>query len=345
MNNTLHLFASAFAFALLSLGQAQSDPSGLPSPFETRGSIESYSPEFDELVSPDAKIEILAEGFRWSEGPVWDAAKDRLLFTDVPENTAYAWSEEDGLSIFLQPSGHSELNPEGFREAGANGLAFAPDGRLAICQHGNQQVALYDEDSGLITPLVDRYEDQNFYSPNDLVYANNGTLFFTDPPYGLPMEKHEGIETHYVYRLDPNGNVQRVVDSIRYPNGVALSPDNNTLYVASSDWRTPAVYSIPLDSELNVSGEPTLLFDATAYRSDSLRGGCDGMAIVSDGNIWTTGPGGVYVIKPNGKLIGFLNVEGRIANCAFGGPQGTTLYMTAANKLLRIETLVTAVQN
>lgn len=334
------LSALALSIAAASYAYGQREIVSHDSPYPTLGSIESYSPEFAELIDADAPMEVLAQGFRWSEGPLWDPSNNRLLFTDVPENTAHQWTQQDGVSIFLRPSGHTEVNPEGFRESGANGLAFSPEGQLVLCQHGNKQVALYDEASRTFTPLVNRYRDRSFYSPNDLVFSSNGTLFFTDPPYGLHGEQQQTIDTHYVYRRAADGTVTEVTDAIRYPNGIGLSPDGRTLYIASSDGRSPAIYAYPLDGDEFPTGESTLLFDATQYRSDTRKGGCDGMAIDSRGNIWATGPGGVWVIKPSGEVIGFLDTDGRLANCAFGGPHGTTLYITAANRLLRVETKV-----
>lgn len=310
-------------------------------PYETLGSVESYAPEFDELIAADAKLEILAKGFRWSEGPVWDSEQDRLIFTDVPKNTAYTWTEGDGVSIFLQPSGHAKMQVEGSPSPGANGLVFTPDHQLVLCQHGNRQVALYDDATQTITTLTDRYGDREFNSPNDLVFASNGDLFFTDPPYGRSLEEKKKINTHYVYRLSAEGEVSQITDSIFYPNGIGLSPDNATLYIASSAPGSAAVYSFDLDKEGNAIGEAKTLLDGTAYQSDTRKGSCDGMAIDERGNIWTSGPGGVYVIAPNGTLLGFINTQGGLANCTFGGPNGTTLYLTAANKLMRIETKVT----
>jgi len=309
-------------------------------PFETHGSVEGYDPEFNQLVAPDTQMEVLATGFRWSEGPAWDSENNRLLFTDVPENTAYAWTEESGVSIFLQPSGHKEMKPDGVGSPGANGLAFNPEGQLALCQHGNRRVALYNEATGTFTTLTDRYGEREFYSPNDLVFAADGTLFFTDPPYGLTREARRSVDTHYVFRRDVDGSVHPFTDSIRFPNGISLSPDEKTLYIAVSDFATAGVLAYQLDDNRNLSGTPTRLLDASRYVSESRKGGCDGMAIDEYGNIWATGPGGVYVIEPKGDLIGFLHIEGRLANCAFGGADGSTFYITAADKLLRIKTKV-----
>ncbi len=341
MTPSLRFLASTLALGLLTYIHTQAEPSSRPAPYAPHGSIERYSPEFDELVAPGAQMETIAEGFSWSEGPLWDTKRNRLLFNDVPENTTYAWSEEEGLDVFIRPSGHPELKPEGLREPGANGLAFSPEGQLVLCQHGNKQIALYDEATRSFTPLADHYGQRKFYSPNDLVYAANGDLYFTDPPYGLPREKQREIDTHYVYLLRTDGTVEQLIDSIPYPNGIGLSPDGSTLYLASSHPFSPALYAFELDSRGTPTGSPKVLFDATAYRSENRYGGCDGIAIDSRGNIWSTGPGGVYVIKPDGELIGFLQTEGLLANCAFGGPKGTTLYITAGKQLLRLETKIT----
>ncbi len=336
----LPLIASALAAVAHLFGADIQPITSFQAPYETLGSVEGYAPEFDELIAEDAKLEILAQGFRWSEGPAWNSVQDRLIFTDVPKNTAYAWTESDGVSIFLQPSGHAEMHVEGSPSPGANGLIFTPDHQLVLCQHGNGQVALYDEATQAITTLADRYGDRNFYSPNDLVFASNGDLFFTDPPYGRSPEEKKKINTHYVYRLSAEGEVSQIIDSIFYPNGIGLSPDNATLYVASSAPNSTALYSFDLDKDGNAIGEAKTLLDAETYKSNGRNGWCDGMDIDERGNIWTTGPGGIYVIAPDGTLLGFLNTEGRLANCTFGGPNGTTLYITADTKLLRIETKV-----
>lgn len=320
------------------IAHAQPTITSFQHPYPLHGGIERYEPEFDELVITNAKFEILAEGFRWSEGPVWDPRKQRLLFSDVPANTAYSWDESSGVSIFLKPSGHSEMTPQGVASAGANGLMFSPQGQLAICQHGNRRIALYNESTNTFATLADRYQDREFYSPNDLAYDTKGTLYFTDPPYGLPHEKRTEIKTHYVYRRATDGTISQIIDSIAYPNGIGLSPDDSILYIGSSDQETPGLYAFELDSYGVPHGESTLLFDAKSHRSEKRKGGCDGMVIDIQGNIWTTGPGGVYVLAPTGKLLGFLDVEARLANLTFGGPDGTTLYITAAQKLLRIET-------
>lgn len=334
-----YLLAAAFTLLACTTVVANEIQS-FPAPYNTIGSIESYSAELSELIDPEAKLEILAEGFRWSEGPVWDQANDRLLFTDVPNNVAYAWTENDGVSIFLKPSGHPEMQPEGLGSPGANGLAFTPDGQLALCQHGNKRIALYDEATNTFTSLVDSYGEQKFYSPNDLVFAADGTVYFTDPPYGILPQNRTEIANHYVYRRLPDGTVEQLIDSIVFPNGIGLSPDGSTLYVASSNRKAPGpgIYAYQIASDGTFSDESKLFFDANPYHNEQHPGACDGLKVDSQGNVWATGPGGVFIIKPNGEILGRINTQGRLANLAFGGPENRTLYITAAKRLLRIET-------
>ena len=307
-------------------------------PYPTFGTIHRFDPAFDQLVAPEAQPVALARGFNWSEGPAWDQAQQRLLFSDVPENTAYQWTEEKGVSIFLRPSGLTGY-VSGTR-GGSNGLAFAPDGRLVLCQHGDRRLAVYDETTHSLSTLADRCGDRLFYSPNDLVFGGSGALFFTDPPWGYAEENRKGKDLNYVYRLGTDGSVVALIDSISYPNGIGLSPDQRTLYVGSTR-PIAALWGFPLDADGNVSGEGVQLFDADARKTSKRggRSGCDGMAIDQAGNIWTTGPSGVWVLRPDGHLLGHIELPSSVANCAFGGPDGTTLYMTADDTLARLPTL------
>jgi len=307
------------------------------------GQIERYSAALDELMLEEAEVEVLARGFLWSEGPVWDSANRRLIFTDVPANTAYAWTEEAGVSLFLRPSGHTSVDPDSTSRQGANGLAFSPDGQLVLCQHGDRRVALYSERDHTFATIAKRSAERRFLSPNDLVYDSRGNLFFTDPPYGHPREVSEALDRHYIYRIDPDGSVTTLADSIWYPNGIGLSPDERTLYVTSSYYKDPALYAFSLDSSGTPQGEARLLLHARPFLGEGRKGACDGLAVDKLGNVWLTGPGGVYILSPMGELLGFVNIEGQLANCAFGGPDGTTLYLTAHDKLLRIQTKVTGI--
>jgi gluconolactonase len=204
--------------------------------YPTFGKIDRFDPAFDKLVPPDAKLEKLAEGFVWSEGPVWIRDGGYLVFSDVPKNTAFKWKEGEGISVFLKPSGYSGSTARG-DEPGSNGLTVDSQGRLVLCQHGDRRVARLEKDRTQTT-LADKYLGKRLNSPNDLVYKSNGDLYFTDPPYGLKGENQDPkkeLPYNGVYRLSKNGELTLLTSELTYPNGIALSPDEQTLYVAVSD--------------------------------------------------------------------------------------------------------------
>ncbi|MEM9081661.1 MAG: SMP-30/gluconolactonase/LRE family protein [Verrucomicrobiota bacterium] len=303
---------------------------------EPIGSIVRHDPALEQLIAPDAKIEYLAGGFTWSEGPAWEKAENRLLFSDVPNNTVHSWSEKDGLQVYLQPSGYT--GPKRYsKESGSNGLAFDAQGRLISCEHGDRRVSILTKNGGKRT-LADNYQGKRFNSPNDLTIHSSGAIFFTDPPYGLPKNIPDAQELeHYgVYRIDPDKTVTLVIDNLERPNGITLSPDNKTLYVAQSHRPAPHIIAYPVNDDLSL-GEAKILFDATE-QANQYPGMPDGLKVDTQGNIWTTGPGGVLIISPEGKLLGHILTNRRTANCAFGD-DGSTLYMTADDDLLRLKVL------
>jgi gluconolactonase len=303
------------------------------------GRVERLDPRLDQLIPKDAVIEVLAEGFKWSEGPVWDKAKQRVLFSDVPNNVVHAWSEKDGASVFLKPSGYTGPEGEGGREPGGNGLAFDASGRLILCQHGNRQVARLEADGSFKT-LAGRFEGKRFNSPNDLVIAKDGAIYFTDPPYGLTKifeDPGREIGWNGVYRLAPDGAVSVLVKDLKAPNGIGLSPDGRTLYVGQSDRDRPLVMAYDVQSDGSVANG-RVLFDTTPVRSMG-PGAPDGLKIDAQGHIFTTGPGGVLVLTPKGEHLGTIVTGVPTANCGFGGSDGKTLYITANNMLCRIRTL------
>jgi gluconolactonase len=303
---------------------------------KTIGRIERQDPRLDGLVPRDAVIEVLAEGFQWSEGPVWDKAAGRVLFSDVPNNVVHAWSEKDGLSTFLKPSGYTGPEGGGGREPGANGLAFDPQGRLVLCQHGDRRLSRLE--NGRFVTLVDRFEGKRFNSPNDLVIAADGVVFFTDPPYGLTKtfdDPGREIGWNGVYRLSPDGRVSVLVKDLRAPNGIGLSPDGRTLYVGQSDPNRPVVMAYDLARDGTVSNG-RVFFDTTPLRKNG-PGAPDGLKVDREGNVFTTGPGGVVVVSPKGEYLGTIVTGVPTANCAFGD-DGSTLYMTANHELCRVRT-------
>lgn len=303
---------------------------------EFHGKIERFDPAFDHLVAADTKVEKLAEGFHWAEGPVW--YQGAIVFSDVPANTAYRWKE--GMSeaeVFLKPSGLMEPNPA-FREPGSNGLARDPQGRLLLCQHGERRVARYE--NGKFTTLADRYEGKRFNTPNDLAVRHNGEIYFTDPPYGFKEGDTSSLRElpwHGVYRIANDGKVTLLVKTLRFPNGIAFSPDEKTLYVGCTEDGNPHIEAFDVQAD-GTLGNQRLFFDGRPLSKPDAPGSCDGMKIDRDGNVWTSGPGGILVISPAGKLIGRINTGVPTANCGWG-EDGGTLYITANHFLLRVKTL------
>ena len=307
--------------------------SAAPAP-TLQNNFERLDPAFDQLVAKDAQVEKLAEGYSWSEGPLW--FHGALLFSDVPENVIHRWTPGGGTpQVFLKPSGM--LTPrEGVREQGSNGLAQDAQGRLLICQHGERRIARLEPD-GKQTPLAERYEGKRFNSPNDLVVAKNGDIYFTDPPYGIKDPGLRELPHNGVYRLTPDGQVQLLTDALTFPNGIALAPDEKTLYVAVSDPKNPVImaYGILPDSRLS---EGRVLFDTRALVSPERKGMPDGLKVDEKGNLFATGPGGVLLISPEGKHLGSILTGQACANCAWGD-DGSTLYLTAHMFFARVKTL------
>jgi len=313
-----------FVLSLVSATAAEPVP-------EFKGSIERLDPALDGLIAPGAGIEVLASGFNWSEGPVW--RDGGLVFSDVPENTVFGWKEGDtAAKVVLKPSG--SLSGDG---QGSNGLQVDAQGNLILCQHGERRVARLEKD-GSFTALADRYEGKRFNSPNDLTIAKSGVIFFTDPPYGLKKGEAPELPQHGVYAVTPAGKVSLVVGDIRFPNGIALSPDEKTLYVAVSDPKDTRVMAYDLQADGSVKNG-RVFFNAQGLKSPERKGGCDGMKVDAQGNIWTTGPGGVLILSKEGKHLGSILTGQATANCAFGGADLSTLYITADMFLLRVKTL------
>ncbi|MCW0220972.1 MAG: SMP-30/gluconolactonase/LRE family protein [Prosthecobacter sp.] len=299
---------------------------------EFKGGIERLDPAFDKLIAPEAKIEILATGFNWSEGPVW--RDGQILFSDVPENTVFGWKEGSTRATpFLKPSG--SLNGEG---QGSNGLAVDAEGNLILCQHGERRIARLEKD-GRFTSLADNYQGKRFNSPNDLVIAKSGTLFFTDPPYGMKKGTEPDAPYHGIYRLGTDGKVSLIIEDIRWPNGIALSQDQKTLFIAVSDKEANRIMAYDLQEDGSVKNG-RVFFNAQPLKSNERKGGCDGMKVDTQGNIWTTGPGGVLIISPKGQHLGTILTGQNTGNCAWGGPEKDTMYITADMFLLRVKTQV-----
>jgi gluconolactonase len=300
------------------------------------GRIERLDPAFDALVPRDARLEKLADGFAWTEGPVWRKSGGYLLFSDIPNNTIVRWKQGEGISVFLRPAGYTGPTPLG-RELGSNGLTLDTHDNLVMADHGNRQIARLNDSNFTKTTLADRYEGKRLNSPNDLVFHPNGDLYFTDPPYGLDepnRTKAKELPFNGVYRLKPNGELTLLTRDLTFPNGIAIAPDGRTLYVAVSDGDKPLWMAYDLQADGTIA-RGRVFFDAAPLAAQGRIGAPDGMKVDRSGNLFATGPGGVLVFSPNGKHLGTIVTGERTANVAFGD-DGSTLYITADHTLMRI---------
>jgi sugar lactone lactonase YvrE/pimeloyl-ACP methyl ester carboxylesterase len=333
MSRKLGTFASLALVAAASVAGAQQ---ATPPPRPSVGRIERLDPALDALIDPNAAIEQLATGFEWSEGPVWRASGGYLLFSDVPRNTIFKWQDASGLSVFLRPAGYTGINPPG-RELGSNGLTLDANDSLVMADHGNRQVARLNEAKFTKTTLADRFEGKRLNSPNDLAYRSNGDLYFTDPPYGLTGQNADPakeLRHNGVYRLTRSGQLTLLTSEISFPNGIAFSPDERTLYVASSDPNRAIWMAYDVRSDGTI-GNGRVFFDATSLVKAGNQGLPDGMKVDRAGNLFASGPGGILIFSRDGKHLGTIATGQPTANCAFGD-DGSTLYMTANDRLLRV---------
>lgn len=302
--------------------------------------IMRFDPALDAVLADRAEIHHLADSFTWAEGPAWDKKRHRLYFSDVPQNRAYVWSADKGLAVFLDPAGHPEKEPAGFREPGSNGLMMTRDHKLLIANHGTRAIELLDVETGKRRKLVDTFGGKRLNSPNDIAHTPDGTILFTDPPYGLEgmnMSPLKELAHNGVYALDGDGGLSLIDNSLSFPNGLAVSPDGSFLYVAVSDPASPRIYRYR-KTPAGYQGRE-LFFDGTPYRAKGWPGLPDGMAVAETGHIFATGPGGVFVLSPDGTVLGLIRLDRPTANCAFGA-DGRTLFITSADRLLAVHTRV-----
>jgi len=311
--------------------------------FPALGEIIRNDPALDALVSSKATIEVLSSGFAWSEGPVWVKEEGHefggyVLFSDIPNNRVVRWDEGVGAKTWLQPSGYTGVADYG-GEPGCNGLLLDEKSQLVSCEHGDRRLSVLTKGGGKRT-LVDHYEGKRLNSPNDACLGADGkTIYFTDPPYGLPKRWDDPLrELDFcgVYRLAPDGKLTLLTQEMTRPNGIAFSPDFKTLYVAQSDPEAAIWKAFPVKED-GTLGESRVVYDATTAVKEGLPGLPDGLKVDKDGHLWATGPGGVYVLTPEGKLLGRISTGERTANCAWGG-DGSVLYLTADMYLCRIQT-------
>jgi gluconolactonase len=302
-------------------------------PHEVNVEVLRLDPAIDEIVPANPKIHKLAEGFLFTEGPVWVRDGGYLLFSDPNHNTIYKYTADGRLSVFREPSGYEGADVAEYGQPGSNGLTLDKQGRLTVNQHGNRRVVRIEPD-GSPTVLADRYRGKRLNSPNDLVYRSDGGLYFTDPPFGLPRfyeDPRKELPYSGVFFLK-DGKLKLVSTDLRGPNGLAFSPDEKYLYVGNWDEKKKVVmrYEVRPDGSL-VNG--TVFFDMTsAPGEDAL----DGIKVDVRGNLYVSGPGGLWVLSPAGKHLGTIVAPRHPHNMAWGDEDGKTLYLCARSGLYRM---------
>jgi gluconolactonase len=326
------VLAGSAALPLMSLATGAAPAPG------SYGMVRRQSAALDDLIDANANVEQIGWGYSWAEGPVWVKDGGYLLFSDPRTNAIYKWTAGAPPVEFLKPSGYAgEPNPA-LREPGSNGLTIDASGALVMADSGTRAIAKLDLATKKKTLLADKFEGKKLNSPNDLVIAKSGAVYFTDPPYGLvdgdtsPVKE---LPFSGVYRLDPNGALTVLDKELVRPNGIALSPDESTLYVTNTDRTRPVLKAYALGPDGLVQSA-TVLFDFTSLMAPDAKGNPDGIKVDQDGNLFVAGPGGIVILSKEGKLLGLINVTGRASpNCAFG-EDGSTLFICATDIVAKV---------
>ncbi len=310
-------------------------------PRAVSGEVKRLDPRVDHIVPRDATIEKLASGFLFTEGPVWHP-DGYLLFSDPNANTIYRWTPDGQVSVYRPKSGYAGVDIGEYKQPGSNGLTLDAEGRLSINEHGRRRVVRLER-NGLITVLADNYEGERLNSPNDLVYKSDGTLYFTDPPFGLPKvfdDKRKELRYSGVYRV-VNGHADLLIRDLTGPNGLAFSPDERFLYVSNWDEQRKVIMRYPVYTD-GALGDGIVFVDAT--RSDPGEQAWDGVKVDREGNVYAAGPGGIWIVAPDGTHLGTISAPETPANLAWGDEDARTLYMTARTALYRIRLNVAGVR-
>jgi gluconolactonase len=303
--------------------------------------IERANPALDQIVPSDATLERIAGGFVFTEGPVW-SADGSLLFSSPNTNVIYRWHPSGRVTVFRSKSGYSGVDIGRFTQPGSNGLTFDPQGRLTICQHGNRSV-IRVEPHGNVTVMTDRFEGRRLNSPNDLVYRSDGTLFFTDPPFGLPGtfdDPDKELAFSGVFAVRDGRAVSLVTDELEGPDGLAFSPDERYLYVGNWDPERKVVMRYELGPDDHVI-DASVLFDMTGAEGEDA---IDGLKVDQGGNVYACGPGGIWIISPDGEHLGTLRLPEAPHNLAWGDEGARTLYVTALTSVYRVRLQVPGIR-
>jgi gluconolactonase len=310
--------------------------------------IQKLDPSLDQIIPAKAKLERVATGFyKWTEGPAW-TREGTLLFAEIPANNIDQWVPGKGSSVFIHPSGYTGTTPYGGPEPGSNGMTLDSNGRVSVAGHARRNIWRLEtlDPKGEITVLADSYQGKKLNSPNDLVYKSDGSLYFTDPPYGLPTQSDKDplkeLNVNGVYRI-PNARqhkagapperakLQLIIKDLSRPNGIAFSPDEKYLYVSDTATKRWMRYVVQKDGSV---AHESVLFDCS---SDKTPGSPDGIRVDKKGNIYGAGPGGVWIISPEGKHLGTIKVPEVVGNVAWGDADGKTLYITASTSVYSIK--------
>ena len=308
--------------------------------YPATGSVIRLQPDLDRIIAPGALPEILADGFEWSEGPLWLPDQNKVIFSDIPNNSIFEWSEAEGLKLYLKPSGYTDTIPRG-GETGSNGLLLDGQGRLVLCQHGDRRMARMDAPPDKPAPkfetIAGSWKGMRFNSPNDAVYSSNGNLYFTDPAFGMELrygDPRREMDFTGVFLVRPDGEVSLQLRHLWAPNGIGLSPDESRCIVSNSGGNPGALwmeYDVMEDGSL----QNERVFCDPATVTDTLQGGCDGLVVRQDGVIFATGPGGVWVLTPEGNPLGIIRTGQATSNCTLDA-KNRYLYITSDMYLMRI---------
>ena len=327
-----------FSLSLILLATSFS-PSFAQQEKKVKYEIERWDNRLDAVIGSGIQLDVLAEGMDWTEGPLWIEEHQMLLFCDIPPNRIYKWTEKGGTELYLTPSGYTQDTPRG-GEVGSNGLLLDPEGHLVLCQHGDRRMARMDAPLDAPKPkyvtLADNYKGQKLNSPNDAVYKSNGDLYFTDPPYGLEKNVNDPLKEipfQGVYRLSADGEVTLLLDSLTRPNGIAFLPDEKTIIIANSDPGKVHWYAYDVDDE-GLLQNGRIFFDASEA-SKSAPGMPDGLKVDGQGNVFATGPGGIWIFDVSGEALGRIRIHQAVSNVSLAR-DGREIYATADGEVVRI---------
>ena len=334
-NISILLLVVGMIFA--SCGDQENEPETSES--SATGDVEVLDEAVTDLIDPSSTLTELGNGYAWSEGPVWVEEHGFLLFSDIPNNVIHKWTPGEGVTEYLQPAGYTG-EEDRVGELGSNGLYLSHEGDLLLAQHGDRRIARMDapldQPAAEFTTIAGSYNGQRLNSPNDLVQHSNGDIYFTDPPYGLEEQADDPakeLDFQGVYRVTPEGDVILLTDELERPNGIEFSPDEKTLYVANSYNENPVWMAYDVTEDGNITNG-RVFHDASEFTGVD-PGSQDGMDVDANGNIYATGPGGVWIFSPDGTVLGKIKTNKPTANCTIG-QNGKTLFMTADDQLLSI---------